>query len=33
VTFRTGPDDTVRAELGATVALAAATLTGRLAGR
>jgi len=33
VTFRTGPDDAARAELGAAVALAAATLTARLRGR
>jgi DNA-binding IclR family transcriptional regulator len=32
VTFRTGPDETERADLGATVAFAAATLTGRLLG-
>ena len=33
VTFRTGPDAATQAALGATVALAAATLTGRLRGR
>jgi DNA-binding IclR family transcriptional regulator len=33
VTFRTGPDAAARAELGATVALAAAALTARLRGR
>lgn len=33
VTFRTGPDEGARSELGATVALAAAVLTGRLMGR
>jgi len=33
VTFRTGPDDAARAELGATVAAAAAVLTDRLRGR
>ena len=33
VTFRTGPDDAARSELGAAVALAAAVLTGRLVGR
>ena len=33
VTFRTGPDDAARAELGRAVVLAAATLIGRLVGR
>ena len=33
VTFRTGPDEAARAELGATVAVAAAVLTDRLRGR
>lgn len=33
VTFRTGPDEAARSELGATVALAAASLTARLRGR
>jgi DNA-binding IclR family transcriptional regulator len=32
VTFRTGPEDAVRADLGSTVASAAATLTARLRG-
>ena len=33
VTFRSGPDEAARAELGATVAVAAAVLTDRLRGR
>lgn len=33
VTFRTGPDEAARAELGETVAVAASTLTARLRGR